>query len=327
MVDIPTPSTATPASAVQHSFEFRCLETVLNSLDALVYVSDMKTYELLFVSQYGLNVWGQPEGRKCYEYLQSEQKEPCAFCTNDKLVDAEGKSTGVLVWEFQNTITQRWYQCRDQAIPWVDGRLVRLEIATDITERKDFEVALAHAKIDAEIARSEAEELARVDALTKVHNRRAFFEHMQRMYSYIQRKPQPLCLAMLDIDHFKHINDSYGHAFGDEVLVALCHQIGESMRETDQLFRLGGEEFVIAFMDCDTATAFELIERLRHEIEAMTLKAGEVPVTISCSFGIAEYCEGLSVERLLANADEAMYAAKQGGRNRTSVYAAKVGQV
>lgn len=302
------------------SFELRCLETVLNSLDALVYVSDMQTYDLLFVSQYGLKVWGRPEGKKCYQYLQAGQTSPCSFCTNHKLLDAEGKPTGVLVWEFQNTVTQRWYQCRDQAIPWVDGRIVRMEIAVDITERKDFEQQLARAKVEAEIARSQAEELARVDALTKVYNRRAFFEHMQRMYGYIQRKPQPLCLAMLDIDHFKRVNDSYGHAFGDEVLVALCRKIGESMRETDQLFRLGGEEFVIALMDCDAAGAFELIERLRHEIEAMQLNANGTPISISCSFGIAEHREGMSVDTLLAQADAAMYAAKQGGRNRTCLH-------
>lgn len=305
------------------AFELRCLETVLNSLDALVYVADMQTYEVLFVSQYGLNVWGQPGGKKCYQYLQAGQTSPCDFCTNHKLLDAEGRPTGVLVWEFQNTITQRWYQCRDQAIPWVDGRIVRMEIAVDITERKDFEQQLAQAKVDAEIARLQAEELARVDALTKVHNRRAFFEHMQRIYGYIQRKPQPLCLAMLDIDRFKRINDTYGHAFGDEVLVALCRRIGQSMRDTDQLFRLGGEEFVIALMDCDKATAFDLIERLRHEIEAMQLSANGVPVNISCSFGIAEYKDGISVEQLLANADEAMYAAKQGGRNRTCIHHAE----
>lgn len=320
MPDHPNPASISSPPSVHDAFEFRCLETVLNNLDALVYVSDMQTYELLFVSQYGLNVWGRPEGRKCYEYLQAGQERPCDFCTNPRLLDAGGKSTGVLVWEFQNTVTRRWYQCRDQAFPWVDGRMVRLEIAVDITERKDFEQQLAQAKADAELARMQAEELARVDALTKVYNRRAFFEHMQRMYGYIQRKPVPLCLVMLDIDAFKRINDTYGHAFGDEVLVALCRKVGASMRETDQLFRLGGEEFVIVLMDCDASAAFELIERLRKEIAAMTLHAGSVPVSISCSFGIAEHREGVSVDTLLAQSDAAMYAAKQSGRNRTCIH-------
>ena len=85
-----------------------------------------------------------------------------------------------------------------------------------------------------------------MDALTKVYNRRAFYEHMQRIYGYIQRKPAPLSLVMLDLDRFKRINDSYGHAFGDEVLVAAVSRcVRSGLREFDQLFRIGGEEFVI----------------------------------------------------------------------------------
>lgn len=316
----PDSSRALTAEPHAAAFELRCLETVLNSLDTLVYVADMQSYDLLFVSQHGVKVWGRPEGKKCYEYLQMGQTSPCGFCTNQKLLDVEGKPSGVLVWEFQNTVTQRWYQCRDQAIQWVDGRLVRLEIAIDITERKRFEMELAQAKLEAEAARQQTEELARVDALTRTYNRRAFFEHMQRLYAQIQREPQPMCLVMLDIDHFKRINDSHGHAFGDEVLVALCRRIMASMRDTDQLFRLGGEEFMIALMACDKASAFELIERLRNEISDMRLYAGDVPVQISCSFGIAEYRDGLGVDMLLAQADAAMYAAKQGGRNRTCIH-------
>lgn len=322
MSDPNSEPTANTVSAAQTSltFEFKSLETVLNSLDALVYVSDMQTYELLFVSQYGVKVWGQPEGRKCYQYLQSGQTAPCEFCTNRHLVDTNGEPTEVLVWEFQNTITQRWYQCRDQAIRWIDGRLVRLEIATDITDRKQFELQLAEAKTAAEIARAQAEELARVDALTKVYNRRAFFEHMERLYGYIQRKPRSLCLVMLDIDYFKRLNDTYGHAFGDTALVAMCGCIRERMREFDQLFRMGGEEFAIALMDCDETAAFDLVERLRLSVEQMTLYAGETPVKLTCSFGIAEYRPGVGVDALLADADAAMYAAKQRGRNRTCRY-------
>lgn len=303
---------APTAAATQPSHEQRCLETVLNSLDALIYVSDMQTNELLFVNEYGRRIWGEIKGQKCYQYLQHGQNERCAFCPNDRLVDAEGKPTGVLVWEFQNTLTKRWYQCRDQAIPWVDGRLVRLEIAVDITDRKHVEEQL-------EQARRNAEELARVDALTKVYNRRAFYEHMERLFGYIQRKPTPLCLVMLDLDYFKRINDVYGHAFGDEVLIAVCERLRGGLREFDQLFRIGGEEFVITLLDCDTATATELVERLRRSIETMVLHAGTEPVQLTCSFGIAEHRAGLDTDQLLANADAALYAAKQGGRNRVCI--------
>jgi signal transduction histidine kinase len=112
---------------------------VMDSLDALVYVADMETYELLYVNKYGRDIWGDVVGQTCWKALQSGQGGACEFCTNDGLVDAGGAATGIYVWELQNTVNREWYECRDQAIRWTDGRLVRMEIATNITERKRSE--------------------------------------------------------------------------------------------------------------------------------------------------------------------------------------------
>ncbi len=117
-------------------------QAVLDSLDAVVYVADMDTYELLFMNSYARRLSGNSIGRKCYQALQQGQGEICSFCTNKLLLDSEGKPAGVHVWEFQNTFNSHWYECRDQAIRWTDGRLVRMEIATDITARKNAEKAL-----------------------------------------------------------------------------------------------------------------------------------------------------------------------------------------
>lgn len=119
--------------------------TVMDSLDQAVYVVDMDTYQVLFVNKYVQDLWGDVVGKTCWQVLQRGQTMPCAFCTNDKLVDADGHPAGLYVWEFQNTITGRWYEIRDRAISWVDGRLVRLEVATDITERKRAREALIRA--------------------------------------------------------------------------------------------------------------------------------------------------------------------------------------
>ncbi|MCB2180867.1 MAG: PAS domain S-box protein [Desulfobulbaceae bacterium] len=118
------------------------LKTVLDSLDAMVYVADMDTFELLFVNRYGRDIWGDISGQKCYLSLQHNQNEPCPFCTNKLLLDKEGQPTGIHVWEFQNTVDGEWYECRDQAIPWIDGRIVRMEIATNISRRKQAEAGL-----------------------------------------------------------------------------------------------------------------------------------------------------------------------------------------
>lgn len=111
------------------------LTTVLDSLDALVYVVDMETYEILFVNRFGRDTWGVVEGRTCWQSIQTGQTGPCPFCTNHLILDSEGRPNGTYRWEFLNTATGRWYDCRDSAIRWTDGRLVRLEIAVDITGR------------------------------------------------------------------------------------------------------------------------------------------------------------------------------------------------
>ena len=125
---------------------FTRLGAVMDSINALIYVADFKTHELLFVNKYGRDIWGEIAGKTCWKTLQDGQSGPCAFCTNDRLIRPDGTPSDVYAWEFQNTVNNHWYDCRDQAIRWDDGRLVRMEIATDITGRKKLEAQLLHAQ-------------------------------------------------------------------------------------------------------------------------------------------------------------------------------------
>lgn len=116
--------------------------SIMNSLDSIVYVCDMNTYELLFVNNALSDELGLVKGRRCWQALQSDQSEPCEFCTNNKLLTEDGKPGETYTWEFQNTINKKWYLVKDKAIRWHDGRIVRLEIATDITESKKAEMTI-----------------------------------------------------------------------------------------------------------------------------------------------------------------------------------------
>jgi len=122
------------------------LKTIMDSMDAAIYIADFATHELLFVNEELRRMLGDDVvGRPCWQVLQNEGK-PCSFCNNAELLDDAGNPTGVVRSEFQNTINSRWYDVRDQAITWVDGRLVRLEVAVDITERKELEEQLLQAQ-------------------------------------------------------------------------------------------------------------------------------------------------------------------------------------
>lgn len=290
---------------------YQCLTTVLDSLDALVYVSDMQSYELLYVNKYGRDIWGSDiQGKTCWQALQKDQDGACAFCTNNKLLNNDGTPGSVYVWEFQNTVNKRWYQCRDQAITWIDGRTVRMEIATDITALKNSEQKLLAAKML-------AEEHASKDELTNLYNRRAFFEQGKQLFKQARRYPQRISVMMIDIDHFKNINDNHGHAVGDSVLKAIGGMLQNTVREADILARIGGEEFAVILPQTDVEEASKLAERIRQRIEAEVIQHDTLQIKITASVGIAAcMAEGDDLDRMLTKADDALYIAKKKAATR-----------
>ncbi len=119
---------------------FEQMVSILEGLDVVVYVADMETYEILYLNQHAKGLFGDKVGSICWQTLQSNQTGPCDFCTNDYLVDCRGQSTGPHNWNFENTRLGMWYNILDKAITWIDGRTVRLEIATDISAMKMLEI-------------------------------------------------------------------------------------------------------------------------------------------------------------------------------------------
>jgi diguanylate cyclase (GGDEF)-like protein len=158
---------------------------------------------------------------------------------------------------------------------------------------------------------------AQTDELTGLKNRRAFFEHAHHLYGHCQKNRLPLCAVMLDMDHFKHINDTYGHQVGDQVLRQMGGVISRSFRETDVYGRLGGEEFAVLLPDTSIEVALNIAEELIQSIAGMM--AGPVH-RVSASVGVASMNAGDNdLHSLMNNADKALYRAKSRGRNQVAV--------
>lgn len=165
---------------------------------------------------------------------------------------------------------------------------------------------------------AEVERLARVDSLTGLPNRRTFDEALDRELVRAARSGEPLSLVMIDVDHFKRINDSLGHAGGDEVLRRIGRILATTLRQIDLAARFGGEEFALVLPDCSAPAALMLTEELRRAIGACHGGRPELAVTISA--GVATYPRNaLTGAELLAQADEALYQSKRDGRNRVSL--------
>lgn len=165
-----------------------------------------------------------------------------------------------------------------------------------------------------EAANRSIAELARTDALTGVPNRRYMEEALDREVARSDRQGIPLSLVFVDLDHFKQVNDSFGHDTGDAVLVASARILRSRLRPYDVLARWGGEEFVVLLPGASGEHARAVAERLRDGLESLIVPPCPSPVT--GSFGVARQRQGEAASALLRRADEAAYRAKQGGRNR-----------
>lgn len=158
------------------------------------------------------------------------------------------------------------------------------------------------------------------DSLTGIYNRRYFDAHIEHLISDSKNLNSNICLLMVDIDHFKKVNDKYGHQAGDFVLKAVTEALSQSIREIDLLARYGGEEFVIVFSNVPISQGLKLAERLRKSVEELNITLPEINESISCtiSIGITEYKDTDSIAQFIEKADKALYRSKSEGRNRIS---------
>jgi diguanylate cyclase (GGDEF)-like protein/PAS domain S-box-containing protein len=203
--------------------------------------------------------------------------------------------------------SQRIYQVRTSSLHHANDSKGQLIILTDITELKRLQIKLEHQ--------------AYYDDLTRIFNRRAFFEKCEEDFAAAKRNISPYTVVLMDVDHFKKVNDTYGHPAGDQLLIHVA-KVCQSLLEEDMLFaRYGGEEFVLAMKGRSAVEGERVAEQLRKAVEShpLDLPEGVISVTLSC--GVAEITEKYdeTLYQLLNKADKALYLAKENGRNQVQV--------
>lgn len=199
---------------------------------------------------------------------------------------------------------EHWVSLAVSPVRDPSGRISNyVAVREDITERKRFEEGLRR--------------LASVDALTGVNNRRHLMELADLEWKRAVRYGTPLSLLVLDVEHFKHINDTYGHSVGDQAICLVAQACMSAVREIDIVGRYGGEEFVIVLPGTHFAGALELAERLRRRVAGIRIKSGHPePISLTASIGVATLQQGDTLEQLLMAADKALYQAKRQGRDK-----------
>ncbi|MDR5906678.1 GGDEF domain-containing protein [Franzmannia qiaohouensis] len=195
---------------------------------------------------------------------------------------------------------------RLQYLSLQEERDTNRRLQAEIEERCQLERQLRHS--------------ASTDHLTGLYNRRRFFELAERELCRACRNGTPLALFMIDIDHFKKLNDSYGHRIGDQALIAVASGCQAALRDTDIIGRYGGEEFIVALPDATLNTAITIAERLRQQVNDIALSIEPAPPTLSVTLGISLlYADETTLDGALQRADQALYAGKARGRNQVVV--------
>lgn len=240
-----------------------------------------------------------PEWNKIYVFIVTAQE------STDKLIEAfEAGVDDFLV----KPINPKVLAARLRAAQ----RIVQMQEAQeeDRLQLRQFadELALSNKRL---------QELALTDALTGLPNRRYGIERLEQEWAIAARGIRPVCCMMVDIDHFKSINDTYGHHFGDDALRMVAESLRHTARKQDIVCRLGGEEFLVICTDTDEQAGFQYAERLRLHVASQPLQVQDKTLRLTVSIGLTANTKLASPEAMMHQADERLYAAKAAGRNRT----------
>ena len=286
-------------------------QQLVENLHEVFFVYEVTRQGTLYISPSAEQLWGEPIGdeldfaleRVAARVLPADREK--FVQARLALLRAEGKlNVECRVRRRDNEIRWVWVRAsklgRAQGNDWIVG------VIEDITDRKRLERDLR--------------KMARTDALTELANRAHFFEYGEVERYRATRYAHPLAVMMIDIDFFKQVNDTYGHAVGDHVLVMVTRKCQRLLRSTDLMARIGGEEFGVLLSETDAEDAEKLAKRLQTTVAAQGVPTEGGVVAVTISIGVAELqLEDASFDEVLKRADDALYQAKQNGRNQVAI--------
>jgi len=307
-----------------HSFASSLLEAPAATSDVYQSLFDNSPFVFLLKDEEGRLIWCN---RLCAERWGIRREDWIGKLDTERWPAEEARLTRerdlavlaggrvVETWEKEvraDGTVRYWMTCR---FPFQDesGERHVASLAADATRMAEAEMALQHSRHELEEANRRLAEMATTDALTGIRNRRAFDERLQHEFALALRHNLPISVMLLDVDHFKEFNDRKGHGAGDEALREMAQKLQAMIRSTDMVARYGGEEFIFVLPNTARENALMLAARIARTVAAMEGPAKGLTVSIGVA---AKTAELLNRERLIALADEALYMAKETGRNR-----------
>ena len=299
------------------------VESFLKSTNLLVVLLDRDGELLSWNPSFGMIQQALPDRKLLKDFLS-----PSSMALFDELLSStlreHVRTRGKLRFADEN----RRGDFAALTIPLPDDRILfiaepvhattELKAVTAELQKTKRSLAIKETELKAVIA--QADEVANTDALTFLPNRRQMIGDLQREVILSDRYDTPLAISMLDIDHFKNINDTYGHPVGDEVLQRLAGELRQRIRQPDTIGRYGGEEFLVILPHSTLQAAIEQAERLCRHVRSLLIKSNEAGISLTISIGIAQYkIHNEDWQTFLSRADAALYRAKNAGRDQWAV--------
>jgi diguanylate cyclase (GGDEF)-like protein len=299
------------------------VDAFLNATGSLVAILDRDGKILAWNPSFGQLKQNLPNARTVSDFLSSPSRVLFDEFIKNTLNERVRKQAN-LEFSWGN----RWGDFSSLFIPLPDDRVLFIaepvhgisDLETITAELEKIKRSLAIKETELKAVLAQADEVSHTDSLTFLPNRKRIISDLQREVMFSDRYGAPLAISLVDIDHFKNVNDTYGHIAGDEVLRKLAVELRDHIRHPDVIGRYGGEEFLVVLPHSTYKAAAEQAERLRKHVQSLVIPFNGDEIRLTISLGIAQYLPHReNWQTFLSRADTALYQAKNGGRNRWMV--------